>query len=446
MTGWKKIELKHVGGVIFVGVFLLALLTTNVLAADGDSLSVVDELQEGTDPFDDDSDGDGVDDGRELDIGTDPNQADTDGDGLDDGEEVDEYQSDPTEEDTDGDNVTDSQEAEMGLNVTASDTDNDGLNDGQELELGTDPDVEDTDSDGLSDGQEVNGYDTDPTQADTDNDGLDDGDEIDLGTNPNQADTDSDGLDDGEESERVTDATDQDTDNDGLEDGREVELGTEPTDADTDGDGLEDGEEVNNEALEDADPLQKDVFVEVDWVNGEKPSQNTIDEVVNAYADAPVSNPNGESGVRLHVVFSNEVGSQTETDAELLEDTMDEHMDYEDQGYRYGLAVDRTAREDTMGITFRGDNTPFMFKTDARSGYYYPDGAISWVFMHELGHTLGLSSSDYRGIDSQAVDYSHYTSIMNYNSPTDSLQYNTGEPFDDWEEIVDDWDTPDVEP
>lgn len=55
---------------------------------DIDGLTYQEELQYGTDPFDDDKDGDGLNDGDEIRYGTNPLTVDFDGDGLSDGEEV----------------------------------------------------------------------------------------------------------------------------------------------------------------------------------------------------------------------------------------------------------------------------------------------------------------------------------------------------------------------
>src|SRR3954453_1478185 len=69
-----------------------------------------------------------------------------------------------------------------------------------------------------------------------------------------------------------------DSDGDGVLDDQEKQIGTDPCNADTDGDGLEDGWEISGRvpsavirgleplALPGADPLRKDVYVEVDWM------------------------------------------------------------------------------------------------------------------------------------------------------------------------------------
>lgn len=74
---------------------------------------------------------------------------------------------------------------------------------------------------------------------------------------------------------RPAGAADVDSDSDGLTDAEEILLGTSPTNPDTDGDGLLDGWEVHGFheagfeeplAIYGADPLRKDIFIEIDWM------------------------------------------------------------------------------------------------------------------------------------------------------------------------------------
>jgi hypothetical protein len=97
----------------------------------------------------------------------------------------------------------------------------------------------------------------------------------------------------------------EDSDWDGLEDGREVELGTDPNRDDTDGDGLDDVWEVEGESpegtpLPDADPLVMDLYVEVNVAKGVT-GLHDYSPVVEAFAEMPVENPDGSTGIRLHV-------------------------------------------------------------------------------------------------------------------------------------------------
>ena len=351
-----------------------------------------------------DSDGDGLTDAREESLGTDPNEADTDGDGLDDQAEVN-GPTDPTLADTDGDGLSDSTEVEGATDPTVADTDGDGLNDGREVELGTDPTVADTDGDGLNDGREVE-----------------------LGTDPTLADTDGDGLADPVEVNASTNATLADTDGDGLDDGRELELGTNATNADTDGDGLSDGVEVNEPGnITDADPLHMDLFVELDYMAGQKPDRAALDLVVERYANAPIQNPDNESGITLHVVIDEQVPSENVTTADSLLKVGRENFDNFAKGYYYGVFVVDAQLDGN-------DTTGFATETAMAIQHFDEDDEEAHIFMHELGHAVGLSEDVYRGIDSKEVSYSSYPSAMNYDSDFDVYRYATGEntTFDDW--------------
>lgn len=209
----------------------------------------------------------------------------------------------------DGANASDGQGSSDGDNVTGvsdADADRDGLANGAEIDLDTDPMRPDTDGDNVTDGREVD-IGTDPTAPDTDGDGLNDGRELEIGTDPTEADTDGDGLDDGFEVELGTDPTAADTDDDGLDDPRELGVGTDPLAADTDGDGLLDGWERREEtpdgvALPGADPLARDIYVQVDYARGaEKPDEAFYRAVADEFAEMPVENPDNSAGISVHV-------------------------------------------------------------------------------------------------------------------------------------------------
>ncbi len=166
-----------------------------------------------------------------------------------------------------------------------------------------------------------------PSPTDTDGDGvLNHLDNCPEDLNPDQQDIDEDGR---------GDICDSDIDGDGLTNTEEATAGTESNKWDTDGDHLSDGLEVkgvpheNSEFLLDlkgmgADPLHKDIFVEVDYMmlpancppgekcstpHSHKPYDEAIQKVVDAFAKAPlydadgklINNPDGTPGIRLHV-------------------------------------------------------------------------------------------------------------------------------------------------
>jgi hypothetical protein len=464
-----------------VAVLLLVLLAAAVAApamvsADGDGLTVLQELRGPTEPFDADTDGDGLPDGRERLWGGDPTDPDTDGDGLDDGREralrsdIDDPDSDGdglsdarevelgtplTRADIDGDGLGDAREVELGSSPYRADTDGDGLSDPKEARLGTDPDAVDTDGDGLTDRKEVQFVKSDPTVADTDGDGADDlqearlgtppiapdadedgvpdGRELATGANPFIADTDGDGALDALEVEQGTDPAVTDADGDGLARERELALGTDPTNPDTDGDNLPDGMEAGDGFA--GDPLRSDVFVEVDYMRDLSLSAAARADLRETFASAPVENPDGSTGVTLHLKRDEQVpydGSFTPDD---LGTYGIEHGSYECRGYHYAVlsatGVDREPRDRrgvSVGAAIASNEDPF-------------------VFMHELGHDLGLGPR-IPGIDSRAIPFSTYESAMNYNSPESYLDYSDGDngerDHDDWELVATDPWTPPV--
>jgi hypothetical protein len=417
---------------------------------DGDGLNDGPEVAAyGTDPGDSDTDGEGLPDGAEvIEHGTDPTNADTDGDGLDDQHEIEQTETDPTDSDTDGDDLSDGAEvSEHGTNPRVADTDADGLNDGAELhDHGTDPTDSDTDGDGLNDGAEIE-HETDPTVADTDGDGLDDSAEVNLHeTDPLQSDTDGDGLDDSPEvHEYRTDPAVADTDADGLDDGAEInEYETNPIDRDTDGDGLPDGAEVHNsERYPGADPLRTDVYVEVDRMEGTELPDREAERIVDRYADAPVKNPDGSAGIALHFVESETVPATEPLEQSLARDAglrkyKDEYFENDGYGYHYLLIAKDI--EDAGGYAYRGQ----MAAT-----HYDFRGATGYVVMHELGHSVGLSSRDFDGIDSEKYSHHEYPSVMNYNVGAGEYKYSDGtagpNDFDDWAHIASQMYTPSTE-
>ncbi len=452
---------------IVVVVLLVAFLGVGsvFVSLDGDDLSVYQELKGPTDPLDGDTDGDGLADHLEVrSFDSDPTDADTDDDGLDDATEF-AIWSEPREADTDGDGLDDGREWELNTSVKETDPDEDGLNDPQELEHGTHPRLADTDGDGLDDPEEVRAatdpteWDTDgdglsdaweldyradgldPTDPDVDGDGLDDGREIRMGLFPRTPDLDGDGLDDGAELaagtnpaivdtdcdyltdpvevDGQTDPVRFDADGDGLSTARELDLGTDPTNPDTDGDNLPDGLEVSS-TLPGADPLRTDVFVEIDYMPGQELSAAERQRLVEAFAGAPVSNPDGSRGITLHLRVDEEVPHRGDFQGEDLEEYERQHQDY--PGHLYAVLAPDSQLDGEGVAGFSG-------------GVRFASSSNPAVFMHELGHSLGLRPT-IEGVDSKAVPFDEYPSGMNYNAPQDYVGFSAG---DDGARDHDDW-------
>ena len=100
---------------------------------------------------------------------------------------------------------------------------------------------------------------------------------------------------------------DDDSDNDGLDDELEERIGTDPEAPDTDGDRLPDGWEYRNEtddgaALPGADPLHKDLYVQAIYGAGVDPLTDAERRALREiWAAMGVSNPDGETGIQVHL-------------------------------------------------------------------------------------------------------------------------------------------------
>lgn len=198
-----------------------------------------------------------------------------------------------------------------------------------------------------------------------------------------------------------------DSDGDGLSEAEEATLGTDPSNPDTDADGLPDGLEARVSLPEPivamgADPLQKNVFIEVDWDNARPETQLTDTAVAilkRSFLNAPIANPNGKRGI-IAVIDRGEYGGGSGANLEM--DPKRELIFYHtrtanDLGSYFGIA-ELPGRNQWI----QGD----FSSLGAAEGFVE---AIVW--MHELGHNLGL----HHGGDDEVPCKPNYFSVMNYN-------------------------------
>jgi len=224
---------------------------------------------------------------------------------------------------------------------------------------------------------------------------------------------------------------------------------------DTDGDGLFDHWEtdgvpyissfdgVRRLMLPGANPLRKDIYVEIDTMEGVGPSQAALQRVRDAFDNAPVPAPNvpgGLPGIALHAEVDDDYIplSLTPFDIPLYEahreayfgttEERDDEFDYErivkvkKQIYRYCF-FSRSIVAGNLGVA---ETTTLLNEFGERYGSddmmiglgaYTPvpgttlDDIYASTFMHELGHSLGL----WHGGMSRTQNYNpnHY-SVMNY--------------------------------
>jgi hypothetical protein len=215
-----------------------------------------------------------------------------------------------------------------------------------------------------------------------------------------------------------------DADMDGLYDNWESGVGI-----DGNGDG------VGDFTLLLAKPLHRDLYVEADAMVGRAPDPAALPKVVAAFAAAPnhlVNNPDGLDGVSLHVdldetnlplenfffaftefffVKNAHFGAPSErSNPEIIAAKL--------KAYRYAIFANSHSGGSSSGMGELGGND-FMITLGNVGGGTADQQA--GTFMHELGHTLGLT----HGGESNHTNYKpNYYSNMNYLWQLPDALYN----------------------
>ncbi|MGD9092613.1 MAG: choice-of-anchor L domain-containing protein, partial [Anaerolineales bacterium] len=242
---------------------------------------------------------------------------------------------------------------------------------------------------------------------------------------------------------------------------------------DTDGDGLLDnwetdgltigGSTVDLPAMG-ADPNHKDIFVEIDWMgdpgdgHSHAPDPDAIQEIVEAFDNAPVSNPDGTTGIHLHVDYGPNSpltwgtaatwGSLSDGD-ELTHQTnlstcsgsnlswsgfdtvKNANFNEEREAvFHYNIWAHSmcSTKSGTSGISRNGSGadfgdgaSDFLVSLGGWSGQTGTEDQQAGTFMHELGHNLGLRHG---GPDHRQWK-PNYLSVMNYAFQTRGLMRNS---------------------
>lgn len=216
----------------------------------------------------------------------------------------------------------------------------------------------------------------------------------------------------------------------------------DPTE-DVDGDGFTVCEERH--LLDGAEVGRMDVYVEVDWTAGNRPDPDEIDRLVEVYDTAPVSASHGaDPGVNLHVVYGDEVPARSEPfGLGELGEYEREHFDNAGRGYHYALFVDEVeppalGRQDEGGFLVQSGLSESRSITTIQ------------VFAHELGHSLGLTTDVFEGVDGgEHYTSDQYPSVMNDAAVGRDgfLDFSDGTSsevdFDDWGYLADNLTVPD---
>ncbi|MEE6273328.1 zinc-dependent metalloprotease family protein [Georgenia sp. MJ206] len=240
------------------------------------------------------------------------------------------------------------------------------------------------------------------------------------------------------------------------------------TAGDADGDGLldeweRDGLDVDGDGVPEVDlpamgasPDHKDLFVEVDWMSDPRscvlwwcwggrdfaPQPEAIQDAIAVFAAAPVPNPDGTTGIRLHVdagadyvmnpsngalwgarsrasavdhqAFIGEAGANgydwTEFNALKAESFETARADV----FHYAIFADRYGDEGSSGIAQISDSVwegdSFLVTDGAFGDTGFSRRQESGTFMHEFGHTLGLR----HGGGDHVNNKPNFQSIMSY--------------------------------
>ena len=278
----------------------------------------------------------------------------------------------------------------------------------------------------------------------------------------------------------VIDSENVDTDQDGLTWAQERQQGTLDSNPDTDGDGISDFIEsiwfndrdevfcavnITPYVCAYPDPLVKDLYLEFDWMydgtRSYKPSQDQINAVTEAFFN---------QNIKLHVDDGKYGGGNTlPAYRESLYIASDVDIDFEDlkNGYdshranfnikRYGIwrymisGYRYYEHPNSSGVSEIGGDDLFISKGLIEDYFTYQnlDSAIAGTIIHEIGHSLCLSSTTsyelqhqeciHDGVDSDKIAYILYRSAMNYRYQLDTISYSDGtngiNDHDDWSAI-----------
>ena len=173
-----------------------------------------------------------------------------------------------------------------------------------------------------------------------------------------------------------------------------------------------------------ANPLKKDLFVEMDYMPGLLASEEELDRITEIFANMPIRNPNGTTGINLHLDAGNarsakyNLGGGNEVAHEQLDSGLQrwreirtKNMDPNRESvFHYMIWGDSYGDRGSSGQGWVGGRG-FIVTVGPRfwGKSATPDVRVA-TFVHELGHNLGM---DHGGTD--GVNYKpNYMSIMNY--------------------------------
>jgi len=244
-----------------------------------------------------------------------------------------------------------------------------------------------------------------------------------------------------------------DFDNDGIPFWWEDKYGFNPLEwdnhsQDMDNDGLSNFDEYAMEKNL-SDPFSKDIFLEIDYMEGFKIPQESIEMICNAFA---------MHNITIHIFVDDKLPYAEKLFYRNLKEIywkyfLDGNMNNIKHGIFHYEVIGAYSSFSRGGHAFVGwDNLDsFML-----AGKYIDEWRIGYgrkiayasLTMHELGHTLGLFEYTFPGIDNESCNapwlkgywiYRNYKSCLNYRYAFEIVDYSNGKhgknDFDDWSNI-----------
>jgi len=207
---------------------------------------------------------------------------------------------------------------------------------------------------------------------------------------------------------------------------------------DTDGDGIPNS--IENKAAykkKGGSPNHKDIWVECDYMKGLKPHAKMKGYIEKTFNNAPVTNPDGKKGIKIHVEIDDQIPfKKTWGDVNTqsgynqvynnLKNTRAQKLDGDKRYYHYCVHVNLISPENQgiSGISMDSTNPNGGIPGDmfivALGGPWGARGktpetqAGTWI--HELGHNIGLTHGGGGPFPTMHFNYKpNYLSVMNYD-------------------------------
>jgi hypothetical protein len=218
-----------------------------------------------------------------------------------------------------------------------------------------------------------------------------------------------------------------------------------PNMSDRDGDRISNRDEINgidadndgnvdlNLSALGANPRHKDLFLEIDYMTNHRPYAPVIPDVVRAFQNSPVCNPDGINGITLHAQLDESISEEPITDLNPDVPRLKEiHFGSQEQRadpnsanilqaketiYHYAIFAHSQTGTSSSGIAnlpgmnfivTLGNGWPVNPQTNHSTG---TPSQQAGTLLHEFGHNLNLGHG---GVDHTNLK-PNYLSVMNYN-------------------------------